>query len=640
MDADRFQQMVARLERESARSHGLYQFKVALLALLGFGVLFVVMGLAGLGVLLLGGVVVLAVIHGGAAALLLAKLGKLLVLLALPLWYLVKSSFQALFVRLPAPEGVEITRAQAPALFAAMDDMRRRMRGPRFHHVLLVDEVNAAVVQRPLLGLIGFPRNYLVLGLPLLESLDPHEALSVVAHEYGHLAGSHGRFAAFIYRLRLTWATISAYADRWQGWVGGGLRRLVSWYAPYFNAYTFVLARAQEYQADRASADLVGAPVAAHALKRVNLAGPHYQRFIGQTFDRIGEQALPPGDLSLRWAEAAAVPAPEGEVRRWLNEALDRAPQALDTHPTLRARLAALPGQGAVMAELPPARSGASAAQAWLGALLSEVRERFQRDWAQRVAEPWTQRHREILAQRERLAVLRAQASLDAQEEYERLRLQVLLEPEVDSLAPLAAYNAAHPGHAPALFLEAGLRLDRGDESGLALLDRAMELDADAIKPGCERAHGFLTTRQDAARQDADRARAYEERWLQRHRFELERADQVNQLDPKHRLEPAALDAQTADRLQAVLRSIDRKGIRRVYLARRVIPIDPTVQTYVLGVVPTWWARQRGRQPAIVNRLVAQTWPMHLFVCSLDSNRAIAKALKKLPGAEVPMPAG
>ena len=93
------------------------------------------------------------------------------VLAAVPLWFLVKSAVQALFTRLPAPEGLEIMREQAPALFAAIDDMRRRMKGPRFHHVLVTDEMNAAVVQRPLFGLVGWPRNYLVLGLPLLEAL-------------------------------------------------------------------------------------------------------------------------------------------------------------------------------------------------------------------------------------------------------------------------------------------------------------------------------------------------------------------------------------------------------------------------------------------------------------------------------------
>ena len=291
------------------------RLKVAALALLGLLILALLLGGMGLGLLLLLGVGAAVAFSGGAALILLLKLGKLLALLLIPFWYLLKSSVQALFVRLPKPRGQEVTRAQAPALFAAIDAMRSRMKGPPVHHVLVVDEVNAAIVQRPLLGLVGWPRNYLLLGLPLLESLPPEEALAVVAHEYGHLAGSHASFGAYIYRLRNTWATIQAHAEHLQGWLGRALLPLVRWFSPYFNAYTFVLARANEYEADAASAELVGANAAARALKRVNLVGPRYEAFMGQTFERIREDAAPPADISQRWAQHAVLPPDRKSTR-------------------------------------------------------------------------------------------------------------------------------------------------------------------------------------------------------------------------------------------------------------------------------------------------------------------------------------
>ena len=312
MDAERFQAMVTRLERESGAHPRSYLLRVAALALLGFALLGALLAAAGFGLLLIAGIVVAIIATGGAALLVLLKFGKLLFFLAVPLWFLVRSAMKALFVRLPAPQGEALARSDAPALFAAIDGMRRQLRGPAVHRVLLVDEVNAAIVQRPLFGLFGFPRNHLLLGLPLLESLSPDEALAVVAHEYGHLSGSHGRFAAFIYRLRLSWATIEALARHWQGFFGRWLGRAVAWYAPYFNAYTFVLARANEYEADRAAADLVGKPVVAAALKRVNVAAPQYQAFIGDTFGRIGDQPRPPADLAQRWASEAATVAQAG----------------------------------------------------------------------------------------------------------------------------------------------------------------------------------------------------------------------------------------------------------------------------------------------------------------------------------------
>lgn len=519
MDMDRFNSMVARLEQESARAPWRYRAKVVLLTLLGFGILALMLAAVGFGLALLGGVAVFLAFSGFGAIILLLKLGKLLFLLAVPLWFTLKSALRALFLRLPKPEGRAITRAEAPALFEALDSMRRAMRGPRFHHVLVVDEVNAAVVQRPAFGLVGWPRNYLLLGLPLLECLAPSEALAVVAHEYGHLAGAHGRFSAFIYRLRHTWSTVQAYVEHFQGWLARLVSPLVRWYAPYFNAYTFVLARTDEYRADAASARLVGPRHMRHALKRVNLIAPHHSNFMQQAYARADDEPAPPADLMQRWADLGPAGEQEAATRRWLDDALDRAGHFTDTHPTLRARLAALPGQGAADADaadfgddaLPPLLDGQSASQAWFGAALDGLRAGLQQRWVEHVAEGWRERHDKVQADRARLRALRAQPERDTAAEFEMLHLAMRHEPDADPCEALARFNAANPDHAGGLFLEAMALLDKDDDAGLAHLDRAMALDVDAIKPGCERAFAFLT-----AREESERAEAYAARWRER----------------------------------------------------------------------------------------------------------------------------
>ncbi|MGA0612349.1 M48 family metalloprotease [Caldimonas sp. KR1-144] len=619
MEQARFEAMVARLERESAQAPRAYQFKVALLALLGFCILALLIASAGFGLVLLAGIALAALLGGAKFAVLLLKLGKLLLLLAVPLWFLVKSAVQALFTRLPAPQGLEIERSQAPALFQAMDDMRRRMKGPRFHHVLVTDEVNAAVVQRPLFGLVGWPRNYLVLGLPLLEALGPDEALAVVAHEYGHLAGSHGRFGAYIYRLRNTWATIQAISEQWQGWSARLLRRVVGWYAPYFNAYTFVLARANEYQADAASAELVGAPVAANALKRVSLSAAHWGAHFEQTFARIAEQPAPPSDVWVRWAQAAPFP-PADKTRGWLDAALARAPHVADTHPVLRERLRAL--RIDVQAE-PPPLGEVSAAQAWLGPQAAQLRTLLQSQWQERVAQPWKDRHDELQAQKRRLAELRALAQPALDEQLEALRLAIALEPDEDHLPALQAFNAAQPDHPVGLFFEGRWRLEHDDAGGLALLERAIELDADATKAASECAVVFLASR------DAAAAEVWRERWLRRDAWDTARHNELQALDRTHELQPPALDDEAMAHIQQLL-ATHGKGLKSAVLARRVLPSDPGLPTYVMALRLGAWARLRGHQAPIVNRLAAQEWPMHVFFCALDQQpRAYRKRLAR-----------
>lgn len=620
MDIDRFKQLVTRLEAESAAAPAVYRMKVAALTALGFAILALLLGTVGLGLFLLMGFVIAVVLSGGTAALLLLKFGKLLLLLVVPLSYLAKSAVQALFVRLPVPQGREITRADAPVMFAALDEMRQQMKGPAFHHVLIVDEVNAAIVQRPAFGFVGWPRNYLLLGLPLLESMSAPEALAVVAHEYGHLAGSHGHFAAFIYRLRHTWGTVQAYTDHVQGWLGGLVAPLVRWYAPYFNAYTFVLARANEYQADAAAAELVGTANAAHALKRVNLVVPWHQRFMQQTFDRIDHDPAPPRDLMQRWAADTGQVVAEADARRWLSDALDRERDVTDTHPTLRARLTALSYTGEALEALPPPMSGESAAQAWFGSLVTTLRAEFDARWAEQISVAWSERHAEAQKQLQRLIELRGLAERDSDLQLEMLRLTMRLEPETDLREAFAAFNAAHPDHALGIFLEGSVRLSKGEREGLKLLDRAMQLDPQATKPACERAHAFLSERKES-----EAAEAYAERWRRCHDFEMQVMQQLQTVDPKHALISHGLDADTISALKSQLSGKALKFVTDVYLARRVIPADPGVVQLVMGVRLSWWGRRRGKQHAVVERLAALSWAVPLVFVTLDGKFAPMK---------------
>lgn len=640
MQVERFRQLVQQLEQESAQSPGAYRAKVALLAVLGFFVLALLLGAVGLGLVLLAGLVLAVVLSGGTALLLLVKFGKLLLLLAWPLWLLVRSGTRALFFRMPAPEGRPITASEAPALFAALDDMRRRMKGPRFDQVLVVDGVNAAVLQRPAFGLVGWPRNYLLLGLPLLEALPPQEALAVVAHEYGHLAGSHGRFGAWIYRLRITWGTVQAFAEQVQGWLGRLVAPLVRWYAPYFNAYSFVLARDDEYRADAASAELVGRQPAVNALKRVQLVAQAHDGFMQSTLATVNQAAHPPADLLQRWSAQALFLPDADDGRRHLQDALDREGRFDDTHPTLRARLAAL-GECDAAAQLAPPQAlepdRARAATAWLTpALLQRLRSELGDAWARSVEPAWGQRHAELVQARERLNQLHTLAEPDAAAQLERLRLTRQLEPEVDLRAELAAFNAAHPDQPLGLFLEGAARLEAGEREGLALLERTLAVDPEATKPACERAHAFLLApRDEQARQEAE---VWAERWRQRDALETARSQQLATLDAKTaQLQPHGLSSEQLEQLRSrVLQIRSRRRLRQVLVARRVVPADPQALQILLAVRLKWWSG--GKEAQVVQELAAIEWPLPVMVASLTgSNKPLRRRFAALADAVLPL---
>lgn len=630
MEEAQFERMVSRLETQSSANPGAYRIKVALLALLGLGVIALLLGFAGSGLLLLAAASVALLFSGGKALLLLLKLGKLLVLLAIPLWLLLKSSMQALFTRLPKPEGQPLQRTDAPALFAAMDAMRRQMKGPRFHHVLLTDEMNAAVMQRPAFGLFGWPRNYLILGLPLLETLSPEEALAVVAHEYGHLAGSHSKFGAYIYRLRNTWGTIQAIAQSWQGWAGRPLKALVGWYGPYFNAYTFVLARANEYQADQASAELVGASTAARALKRTELAGPRYSSFLDDTAALMRQQAEAPTDLHQRWARVTTTEPEPAEATAWLASALRRPPALHDTHPGLQARLAAL-NAAETLDALPAPLLGASAAEQWLGAALPGYRAQFAAAWHDRVSSVWKERYEQNQLQLKELETLKAVEIPERAQWLRRILLQREYEPDFDALAALAAYTAAYPDDVSGLYHEGLQRLRQPEHEarGIEQLERVITLDPESTLPVCEQICQHLHAKGD------ERLKQWVERFQQRQQFEHTRSQQAQSFDRKHTLVAADLPDEQIERCRQLLQA-HREDIAEAYLARRQLPVDPSYPTYVIAVRLGLKGRTLGRGEQVVERLAQLDWPFAAFIVALEKdNKSLRKRLAELPGARM-----
>ncbi|MBQ0943878.1 M48 family metallopeptidase [Ideonella sp. 4Y16] len=604
--------MVARLEAHSAAHPWRYRIHVAALVLLGFVIVLAVAGGAGL-LLLLVLATVLALLWSGSPAvwLLVAKLGKLLLLLIWPLWSVLKQSMQSLFTRFDPPQGLVVGRAQAPVLFEQLDRLRRELKGPPVHEVQVFDEVQAAVVQHPRLGLVGWPRNYLRLGLPLLEALSPDEALAVVAHEYGHLRGAHGRFGAFVYRLRLSWSALLDQTARAEGrlgrWSSAWLRRFV----PHFNAYTQVLARAEEYAADQTSVRWVGAAAAANALKRVNLAAAAWSQWHDELFRGVRDQPSPPTDRAQRWAALCRHSDPR--AGNWWVQAADRPAEVMDTHPTPRRRLLAM-GLGADAVEAtPPPLAGPSAAEAWFGPGVASLREQLQQRWHESIAEDWTERHSEHRQWLARVAELQALPERDHAAELELLNLRLRTEPEADLRAPLQARVDAEPDNALAHYLLGLAQLRADDVQGLQSLERVIALDPPSTKPACERAWEWLRSR------DRDAAAHWQQRWHERHALEQARDRQLEKVSPTDRLAPPALD--DAARHEVLRLLATQQAVRRAWVVRRLIDADPTVVVHLVVLELGWWARLRRQHADIVSALARQPWPMGCHLLTAHTRR-------------------
>jgi Zn-dependent protease with chaperone function len=411
MDRADFIHLVRLSEQASADDSTGYRRGVAVFALLGYAWVLACM-LAAVGMLWWSAhAMFYGRVHGYHAMTALAGAGLL--------W----TGLRALWVRLDAPEGLRIAAHEAPALFEALERIRRKIKGPPIHEVVLTGDLNASIGQHPRWGLFGGARNFLTIGLPLLMALDRQRLLAVLAHEYGHLRGDHGRFAAWVYRTRLSWAQFHEGLQESNGVAAMLTQGFLDWYFPRFVARTFAMARQDEYEADRISARLLGAEAAGAALIEIGLKGDWLQQhFWREHWALAAAKALPIGPYG-HMQKALARPLPDAFAQGALRQHLRQVSSVDDTHPVLRDRLEALD----VPASLPAGSRGS--AMALLGAKAAPALAHFDKEWCRENATSWKQYHAVLGRLRSRVEALLAAPSRTAAEWTELGDLQRRLDP-------------------------------------------------------------------------------------------------------------------------------------------------------------------------------------------------------------------
>ncbi|ESQ80047.1 M48 family metallopeptidase [Asticcacaulis sp. YBE204] len=559
---DRYRPMIARLETLSRDKPGAYRRRVLLGAMLGYAYLAVVLG----GLLVLT-VALVVVAFATSLALVLGQVVIAFLVMGFDV-------LRALRVKFEPPKGIPVKKRDAPALYAMLKDIRRKTRGPRISKVLITEDFNAAIMQMPRLGVFGWHRNYLLLGLPFLMAMDEHEVRAVVAHEYGHLVGAHGKLSAWVYRVRQTWARLSYAFDG--GGMGFVLKRFFRWYGPWFNAYSFVLARANEYEADRVSARVAGSHTAACALARTSVEGHRYEQHWQalMAHNRVAETpaAGPYTALALRFAEPFEI----ADRARILSGALRETTDIHNTHPCLSDRLTAL---GEALPDLGPVeRSGATA---FLGeALIGRLTERLDTEWWGAVASIWQENFRQaelMRARRRELDGLATQGPLDESLYWERVNL-LETEGEVATAHALAeTWAEAHPERLDVRGRVAQFYLDQGDRKGLGLLQ--------TLRDSGERRHRLTALQTLAAyyvRFDPDSPELplVFEALAEAERFEAAIETFLARVLPEGHIEAADLP-DTA--IAALKRALDMNSrIRSLWVGRRTMPEDPSVAQYIV----------------------------------------------------------
>ncbi|MCX6896120.1 MAG: M48 family metalloprotease, partial [Verrucomicrobia bacterium] len=446
-------------------------------------------------------------------------------------------ALRTLLVRVPPPTGHELTRGDAPKLFAVLDDLQSKLRAAPFHRVYVVPDCNASVVQVPRLGVFGWSRNYLLLGLPLLDGLSPAELRAVLAHEFAHLSREHGRFSHWLYRLRRSWE--DAFKQLSLPQVQGQVSfrplavKFVDWFWPKFNAHAFVLSRANEYEADALAAKFTGPQNIASALVRLRfLARQLEEKLWPEIWKSAHAQPTPPDDV-FDQLRRGMVAGPTAEDRgRWLAEAFRVHTTNADTHPCLTERLRSV---GELQRQKTAAISGAaevSAAAEIFGPVLKKIRLGVQEFWRKEAETTWRSHHARAGALNQRLnsftqAVPDPSTNADAL--WDKALVLINLRDENSVTPLLRQILTLRPDHPEANFHLGRILVGSGNPDGETHLNHLMEFDEAAVPSVCAllREHYRLNGRPDRMREIEARLDCHEKNQAasQRERSEAGPAD-------------------------------------------------------------------------------------------------------------------
>jgi len=570
----KFKELMERLEVLARTKPRQYFARVAALAIFGYAYIW-----AGLTVICILSLLTL---------LLVAKMPFLAIKLGLPLIAAIGLVLKSFWLRIPPVEGIELKRKNYPIIYAMVENIRHAIKAPRVDTILVVPDINAAVTQRPRLGILGWQKNYLLIGMPLVQSLSYEQFESVLAHELGHLAGGHYAGTAWIYNVRAVWAQLLDTLFKNQSIGVLIFSRFFNWYAPYFDAYSFSLARQQEKHADKCAIKISGAETTAIALLAIGIKARYMQnRYWKTLLETVKESPTPPKDAHTRFTESVATGINIGVARTWLSDDLAEKTNFRDTHPAKRDRVSAIldiePEEVPSWAESHIDEILAvkePAANTLFGKQLPDLLAQLDAEWVSTVNPFWEENHKNVIAWRVELEKLEEKAKTAALNSEEQVTLairtaQVKNFAEAEPIFKSAL--AEEPDNAALLHSYGVWLLDDNNPEGVDLLKRAMEIETAFAFDCCQEIYAYLKSkgRDEEADLYADRLQDYVG-------VQLESHNERSNVDAHDTYLNHDLGEETLREIRALLKL--QKNVDRAILVKKKVIHHQDNPVYVLVV--------------------------------------------------------
>lgn len=579
MKYDKYIDLIKRLEASAKADRRAYERRVFGLTVLGYGYI------VGLIVLLLFFPALILV------ALLLAPERILAIGLQLvKIWFIVipglaiyfgilGAAARSLLAKLEPPEGIEITASDAPELFEFLARASKELEAQIPDKVLINDQFNAAVVTVPKFGIFG-RRVYLLLGVPLMKALSPEQFEAVVAHEMGHISGKHGAYSKWAYQMRESWQRLIESQETSDRSIEFLFKRFANWFFPYFGAYSFILMREHEIEADASAAAMVGAKPLAESLLILEVKGTDINDgFWSELHKESLVSAEPPRSTFTKMLGSMAF-HDEAKIRDTITRAMAVPTDYNDPHPSLAERLRLMGYADGTSSVILPEPAAVSSADRFLHGPLDDIVKGFDARWDDMVAQDWKQRHQHFQGLQKRLAEINEKAAGDgitAEEWAEKIQIVTDVDGFKASIPIAREAVEQFPDDANLNYVYGALLLTESDEAGIDHLQKAVELDRNFAYGANDTIFGYLTSkgRFDEAKHYANIVETEGEEW---EKANAERSG----IWATDRFELHELDDEVVTEIKEKL--ADFKEITAAYLVKKIVKYKTDLAMHVLFI--------------------------------------------------------
>ena len=286
------------------------------------------------------------------------------------------------------PSGLRLTEDRQPHLWGLVRDVAGRIGTRPPDEIWLVPEVNAAVTETA--GMLGLRpgRRYMMIGLPLLATMNVDQIRAVLGHELGHYSNADTRLGELSYRGQ---ASVVNTIQQLSGvsLVNTIVRFVFLQYAKLFFLVSHSVSRKQELAADQSAAAIAGRQAMQTALLELPVLSRAWSFYLQQYVQPGLRHGLAPRDVFLSFPRF--LEARRSELEEMRRELPDDSTSRWDTHPATSERVTALasaPEAGQLHDPRPATSLVVSIEQAvtQLEQQSINVGDRHQVDWAEYTA--------------------------------------------------------------------------------------------------------------------------------------------------------------------------------------------------------------------------------------------------------------